>query len=238
MRIVIKENYEQLSRYAAAKFITYLVKEERVNIAPTAGSTPKRMYELLTEFMQGNEQLLAQNVYYYQQDNFVSRQKPEIATLFPEIDEMFFKPNQIAEKRIKRLTLQSYELAHETIQREGGLDFVVMGVGADGHFAANLPGTPWDRRGYVMYLEGEEQQKWSTFFNAPELDAATCLGPEILMQGKEIMIIVSGKSKSSIVKQVVEGPLTVDVPASILRMHPNCTLVCDKDAASELASIK
>lgn len=235
MKLVIKKDYEEMSRYAAAKFISYMVKPGRVNIAPTAGTTPKRMYEIVTDFLQGNEQTLCNDKFYYQQDNFLSTKRPEVPSLFPEIDDMFWGPNNVPEERIKRLTFDTYKTAHKDIAKDGGLDFILMGLGGDGHFAANMPGTAFDKKGYSTTFYGDEQVKMGEAFGVPDGDTWTCLGAATLMQGKEILMIVTGSGKAEILKQVIEGPITEEIPASILRLHPNITIVCDEDAAALLS---
>jgi len=234
MKIVVKKDYEEMSRYAAAKFISYMVKPGRVNIAPTAGTTPKRMYEIVTEFLQGQENTLCSDKYYYQQDNLVSTEKPEIPSFFPEIDEMFWGPNNVPEERIKRLTVGAYPTAHQDIEKDGGLDFVLMGLGGDGHFAANMPGVAFGKQGYLSKMTEEVKKRIVETLGLADGDAWTCLGAETLMQGKEILMIVTGKGKAEILKQVVEGPITEAIPSSVLRLHPNFTIVCDEDAASLL----
>lgn len=234
MKIVVKKDYEEMSRYAAAKFISYMVKPGRVNIAPTAGSTPKRMYEIITDFLQGQESTLCSDKYYYQQDNLVSTEKPEVPSFFPEIDDMFWGPNNVPEARIKRLTLDTYKTAHEDIEKDGGLDFVLMGLGGDGHFAANMPGAAFGQKGYMEKMSEEMKKQIAAALGLEDGDAWTCLGAETLLQGKEILMIVTGEGKAEILKQVVEGPITEAIPSSVLRLHPNFTIVCDEAAAALL----
>ena len=231
MRIVIKKDYEAMSRYGAAKFLAYMVKPGRVNIAPTAGTTPKRLYEIVTEFLAGQENTLCNDKYYYQQDNLVSTEHPDVPSFFPQIDDMFWGPNNVPEERIKRLTYHSYKTAHETIEKDGGLDFILMGLGGDGHFAANMPGSAFGQKGYIEKMADDAKEKMQAALGVTAGDAWTCLGAETLMQGKEILMIVTGESKAEILKQVVEGPITEAIPASVLRLHPNFTIVCDEAAA-------
>ena len=65
-------------------------------------------------------------------------------------------------------------------------------------------------------------------------DAYVTFGPKTVMNAEKLTVIASGKVKAEIVKKVVEGPVTLDVPASILQLHPDLTFVLDKDAASLL----
>jgi 6-phosphogluconolactonase/Glucosamine-6-phosphate isomerase/deaminase len=238
MKIVIKKDYEALSQYAAAKFLGYMTKEGRVNIAPTAGTTPKRMYEIINSFINNNEpEFIIGDVHYYQQDNFLSTKRPEVPSLFPEIDQMFFIPAQVPKERIEHLTFATYENAYTTISRAGGFDFTLMGLGSDGHFAANMPGTKFGKHGYIETFTGEMQAQMAEMFGVPDGDTWSCLGPELLLSlSKDILLIVTGTGKADILQQIVEGPIDEAIPASVLRMHPNFTIVCDEAAAQNLSA--
>lgn len=234
MRIIVKKDYEEMSRFAALEFLSYMRKPGRVNIAPTAGTTPARMYELIHEFIQGDTTIFDNDLYFYQQDNFLSTKHPEVISYFKEIDTMFFEPNNVKEAQIKRLTFATYENADESIAADGGLDLVLMGLGGDGHIAANMPGTPFSNKGYVQTFEGEFQQQMAEMFGAPDGDTWTSLGMSTLMKARNILLIVSGKGKAEILRDALYGPVTEQVQASILRMHPNLTIVCDEEAAALL----
>lgn len=235
MKVIIKKDVEAVSRFGAGKFIAAMMQPGRVNMAPTAGTTPKRLYEIVTDFLQGNEAMIENNeVYYYQQDNLVATSKPEVPSYFPEIDQMFFEPNNVPEERIKRLSIEAVKTAHEDIEAAGGLDFVLMGLGADGHFAANMPGTPFENKGFMMEMPAEMAVEVAKHYDAPDADAWTVLGPATLLMAKEICMIVTGEGKADIMKAVVEGPITEDIPASVLRLHHNITIICDEAAGSKL----
>ncbi|MGL5042273.1 MAG: 6-phosphogluconolactonase [Culicoidibacterales bacterium] len=235
MKIIIKEDYETMSRCAALNFISCMGKPGKVNIAPTAGTTPKRMYEIIAETINGDGNIFENDVHYYQQDNFLSTKYPNTASYFKEIDEMFFRPNGIKEAQIERLTFEKYPRIHESIQEQGGLDLVIMGIGIDGHIAANMPNTPFSNNGYIVTPNKEQQKILAQQFNAPDADCWSSLGMATLMQAKKLILLVSGRAKAAILKEALEGPITEHVQASILRVHPNLTIICDRDAASLLS---
>ncbi len=118
---------------------------------------------------------------------------------------------------------------------------MLMGLGADGHFLGNVPGatkfgnqtyrveadaTPTLREVLVDEVGGDESK-------VP--DFYVTMGPQSVMtQVRDAVMIVNGKGKAAMVKQAFFGPVTEDVPSSILQLHPNFTLILDADAASEL----
>lgn len=233
MRLIIKENYEMMSRRAAIEFVSYMVKDkqQQINIAPTAGKTPKRMYEILGEILQYDANFAQKNIYYYQQDNLLDSTDINNYRMFTEIDDMFFTPCRIAEEQIVRLTLDNYQNIEHIIASNGGLDLVLMGLGEDGHIAANMPGTPFENSGYCIQLEKKLKQQVQEQFQNSKIDCYVSLGFSVLMQAKNLLLIVSGAEKASILKDILEGPITSDVPGSILRLHPHLLVICDQDAA-------
>ena len=60
-------------------------------------------------------------------------------------------------------------------------------------------------------------------------------GPQTVLAAKELVLIANGEKKAGIIKQALEGPITEDVPASVLRLHPNLTVILDRAAASQLS---
>ncbi|EIW6199974.1 6-phosphogluconolactonase, partial [Escherichia coli] len=124
--------------------------------------------------------------------------------------------------------------------REGGLDLVVLGLGADGHFCGNLPNTTHFHEQTVEFpIQGEmvdivaHGELGGDFSLVP--DSYVTMGPKSIMAAKNLLIIVSGAGKAQALKNVLQGPVTEDVPASVLQLHPSLMVIADKAAAAELA---
>lgn len=134
----------------------------------------------------------------------------------------------------------NYETQDERLKEDGGLDFVLLGVGADGHFCGNLPDTTKfgdltsrvdedatpDMVDVLLNEVGGVEEKRPDFY--------VTMGPKSIMQIKQLVMIASGESKAEIVKKLVEGTVTEEFPATLLTTHPNMTLIVDKEAASLL----
>lgn len=74
----------------------------------------------------------------------------------------------------------------------------------------------------------------STHTDRPEIPLVYTMGPKSLMRVKHLVMIVNGKEKAEILKKVLDSPITDELPATVLKLHPNFTIICDKDAASLL----
>jgi glucosamine-6-phosphate deaminase len=122
------------------------------------------------------------------------------------------------------------------LDRRGGIDLLVLGLGENGHLGFNQPGSPFDGRTRVsvMYPELEERIRRETA-TPPEIPlGGVPLGLADIMEAKRILLVAKGRNKASIVRKIIKGPVTEAVPASILQNHPNCEYLLDHLAASHL----
>lgn len=117
---------------------------------------------------------------------------------------------------------------------------LVMGLGYDGHFCGNLPGkTAWEDQTVKTPFLDEELQKIADLEFGGDVSLvpsyAVTMGPRSVMNVKELIMIVNGKHKADILKQTVEGKVDSNIPSTILKLHPNLTIITDEDAASCLS---
>lgn len=117
---------------------------------------------------------------------------------------------------------------------------MVLGLGVDGHFCGNLPNTTHFHEQTVEFpIRGEmvdivaHGELGGDFSLVP--DSYVTMGPKSIMAAKNLLIIVSGAGKAQALKNVLQGPVTEDVPASVLQLHPSLMVIADKAAAAELA---
>ncbi|HAU3224137.1 TPA: glucosamine-6-phosphate deaminase [Salmonella enterica subsp. houtenae] len=238
MKLIVTEDYEEMSRVAAQHLLSYMTLPRRVNLAITAGSTPKRMYEHLTQAVKGKSWY--QNSYFYNFDEIPFRGRPGDGVTITNLRNLFFTPAEIKEEQIQKLTLDNFKQHDDKIAQEGGLDLVLMGLGADGHFCGNLPNTTHFHDMTVEFpIRGEmvdivaHGELGGDFSLVP--DSYVTMGPKSIMAAKNLIVIVSGETKAQALKGMLEGPVTECVPASVLQLHPSLTVIADKAAASLLS---
>jgi glucosamine-6-phosphate deaminase len=122
------------------------------------------------------------------------------------------------------------------IKAAGGIDLQILGIGRNGHLAFNEPGSSFDSRTRVVALTQDSREANSRFF--PSLDDvpthAITQGLGTILEARHLLVVVSGPEKAAAVSRAVVGPVTEDVPASVLQTHPNVTLLLDHAAASLL----
>ena len=126
----------------------------------------------------------------------------------------------------------------QEIARRGGIDLLILGLGENGHLGFNQPGNPFDTETWVTGMHAELEVRIRRETNTPpekQLGGIT-LGIKNIMQARRIMLVAKGTNKTDIVKQMLEGSVTTDIPASILQLHPNCEFLLDCKAAAGLSA--
>lgn len=127
---------------------------------------------------------------------------------------------------------ERYETA---ITEAGGIDVCVLGIGRNGHIGFNEPGAPFDSRTRVVRLsESTRLVNAGDFESDRAPECAITVGMATIFESKEVLLLASGTNKAAAVAAAVEGEVTEEVPASMLKIHPNATLFLDEDAASDL----
>lgn len=237
MKLLIGKDVEEMSQMAAGYVMSYMYQDKkRVNLSITGGTTPKRMYELLVPMVKDKKQF--QHVHFYNFDEIPYRKEDREGVTISGLREAFFTPAHIPEEQIHKLDQFNYVTQDERIENDGGLDMVILGVGADGHFCGNLPQTT--KFGDLTTRVENDQRLKNRIL--PEFDNVIedvpeyyiTMGPRSIMRARHIVMIASGSKKAGIIQKLMEQVVDQDVPASILTLHPHFTLIVDEEAASLL----
>lgn len=125
---------------------------------------------------------------------------------------------------------------HEIIENHP-IDLQILGIGQNGHIGFNEPGTSFTANTHVVDLTDSTIEANSRFFaSRDDVPAqAISMGIAEILQSKQILVEAFGKNKAQAVKNMIEGPVTEDVPASVLQNHDNVIVIIDEAAASLLA---
>ncbi len=122
------------------------------------------------------------------------------------------------------------------IERRGGIDLLVLGLGENGHLGFNQPGSPFESTAWhtVMDPELEQRIQRETATPANKPLGGVTLGLRDIMHARPLLLVAKGKRKASIVREMLLGSVTPQVPASILQLHPSIEFLFDAEAASLL----
>ena len=126
---------------------------------------------------------------------------------------------------------------YDQIIKDNPIDIQLLGIGRNGHIAFNEPGTSFKSTTHEVKLTENTIKANSRFFDKIEdvPTSAICMGIANIMSAKKIVLLAFGANKAEAIKKTVEGPITEEVPASVLQNHPDVTIICDKAAANELS---
>ena len=123
----------------------------------------------------------------------------------------------------------------EVIRSTGGVDLQLLGLGHNGHIGFNEPGEAFETETHCVDLQERTIEANKRFFASIDEvpKQAYTMGIKTIMMAKKILVVVSGEDKAETVKNAFFGPVTPQVPASILQMHPDVTIVADEAALSK-----
>ena len=159
------------------------------------------------------------------------------------IDDLKHNLGKLIEKSTEQDTVNMYEAIRlcnpgglGKIEKYDGIDLFLGGIGPDGHIAFNEPGSPFDFRTRIVNLSERTIKDNARFFKSIDEvpRQALSMGMGTIMEVRKIILLASGVGKAEAVVKSVEGPITTDVPSSILQKHPNCIFILDEEAASKL----
>ena len=241
MRIYEAEDYKDMSRKAANIVSAQIIMKPDCTLGLATGSTPVGMYDQLVEWYKkgdldfsqvrtvnldeykGMEKENEQSYYHFMKTNLFDRVNIDTAnTNLPN----GMEPDSQKES-------QRYE---ELIRSLGGIDLQVLGMGHNGHIGFNEPGAAFEKETHCVDLQESTIEANKRFFESADQvpRQAYTMGIKTIMQAKRILVLVSGEDKADMVKRAFFGPVTSEVPGSILQMHNNVTLVGDKAALSKI----
>jgi glucosamine-6-phosphate deaminase len=131
-------------------------------------------------------------------------------------------------------TRRSGEAYDRLIERTGGLDVCLVGIGRNGHIGFNEPAAVLTAETHQVTLQPATRRANAYLFenridNVPK--AATSMGIGTIMRARAVVLLALGAAKADIVRAATQGPVTTRVPASLLQAHPNVVVVLDREAA-------
>lgn len=237
MNIIKTENYDKMSRMAANYIAAQVTLKPNCVLGLATGSSPVGTYqELIRRYQAGDldfSKVTSINLDEYKglsPENDQSYRYFMNTNLFDHINidkTRTYVPNGLEDNAEKACA--DYDAV---IEHCGGIDLQLLGLGNNGHIGFNEPDTIFAKKTHCVDLTKSTIEANARFFDSMDKvpKQAYTMGIQSIMMAKKILVIVSGEGKAQIVKEAFTGPITSQVPASILQMHPDVTLIADKDA--------
>ena len=245
MEIIIQPTYERLTEVAAEIIRDALLKKPSLVLGLATGSTPIGVYEALVQMHQ-TEGLDFSGVTTFNLDEYVGIPSDHSYSYHTFMETHLFNLINIPSENchIPQSTAVGHaefcEWYEAAIVAAGGIDIQVLGIGKDGHIGFNEPSSSLGSRTRIKTLTRRTREANAPHFGGT-VDAvpkmAITMGVGTIMEAKQCLLLAGGESKAEAIANAAEGPITAEVPASVLQMHPQTVAVLDEAAASQLKRI-
>lgn len=229
MKVVRTNSYEETSRCAAEVVAEQIKKKPDSVLGLATGSSPVGMYDELVKMNLDFSRITTVNLdeyYGLAPENDQSYRYFMNEHLFDRVNickERTFVPDGLTKDPEKHCA--EYD---RKILELGGIDLQVLGMGLNGHIGFNEPGDSFPVGTHLVTLEDSTVEANSRFFASKEEvpTQALSMGLKQIMSARKIVLIVHGKAKEATLEKALNGPVTPHLPASILQLHPDVTVVC------------
>lgn len=241
MRVYRTEDYQSMSRKAAAIIAAQIISNPTSVLGLATGSTPIGTYQQLIQWYQNGDLSFAQ-VQSVNLDEYCGLPETHDQSyryfmqhnLFDHVDinnENTYVPNGMAEDI--QAECNRY---NQIIQKLGGIDLQLLGMGHNGHIGFNEPAPAFELGTHCVDLAESTIQANARFFASMEEvpRKALTMGIRNIMHARRILVVVSGEDKADIVLRAFHGSVTPEIPASVLQLHPDVILVGDRAALHKL----
>lgn len=237
MKIHVYKDAQMAGKAAAMIFAGEIMKKDGCVIGLATGSTPVPTYQELIRL--NREGLLDfSKVVSYNLDEYVGITPDHPCSYRRFMNEQLFDHVNIdkANTHVPDGVNPDPAAYDAMIAAAGGVDIQLLGIGSNGHIGFNEPAQEFVYPTNVITLTENTRRDNARFFNS--LDevptAAVSMGVGTIMSARRIVLIATGANKADAVAAAINGPVVPAMPASILRMHPNCQFILDEAAAAKL----
>lgn len=241
MEIIIKKNYEEMSKVAASIIADQIKSKPNSVLGLATGSTPIGTYDELVSLNKAGEISFA-DIKTVNLDEYKGLPREHKESYFRfmrdhllshvdiNLDNCFIPDGLASDAKAACIEYEN------KVRSLGGQDLQLLGLGHNGHIGFNEPGDSFVKDTHVVDLTDRTITANQRFFNSYDEvpKQALTMGIGTIMQAAKILVIVSGKDKAEAVRDAIEGPITPSCQASILQLHKNVIFVVDEDAASLL----
>jgi glucosamine-6-phosphate deaminase len=242
MLVVLKKDYEEVSREAARMVAGAVRAKPDIVLGLATGGTPLGLYKELVALHRADA-LDFSRVTTFNLDEYLG-----LAHAHPQSFHCFMEENLFSQVNLPRERAHipdgtirgdydAYcERYEQSIKSAGGIDLQILGIGRNGHIGFNEPTSSLASRTRLKALSRETiEDNRHVFSSESEMPkCAITMGIGTILESRRVLLLASGRSKAAAVAKAIEGPITSSVSASALQMHPDVTFIIDEEAAYSL----
>ena len=235
----VMADYEQMSRHAAELILAELKKTPDILLCASAGRTPTRTYELLVA-AQSRRSRIFQRLRVLEIDEWAGLGVDHPASCEKYLKEKLLGLMKIGGRRCAGFRSDAPDADAECerisawLAKHGPIDLCVLGLGENGHVALNEPGASLSPDAHVVRLSRRSLEHPMLAGMKRKPTRGLTLGMSQILQSRRILLLVSGEHKRAVLKRLLKPQVSTWFPASLLWLHGDVTIICDRDAAGRL----
>lgn len=242
MKLLVLKDSQAVAQAAAEHILSFIHSKPGLNIGLATGKTQEGVYKALIE-RHRSIKLRIEAARFFMLDEYLGVDAMSSVAFQGQLRSSFLSKVGASLEALEVLDGNAQDRTWESerferqIQEAGGIDLQLLGIGANGHIGFNEPGSDFESRTRVVELHAETIQ--ANFhqneppFKLPKRAISQGLGT--IMESHSILLLATGDSKARAIAEMISGPITEQLPASILQLHKNVSVIVDEAAASLLS---
>jgi len=243
MQVIIASEADAVASLGAGYVVRLLRQKPDAVLGLATGSTPIALYkQLISQCRTGAVSFTRCTSFNLDEYIGIPASHPQSYRTFMEqqlFSEIDIRPENTHLPQGNAAEPKAEALEYEQkIEAAGGIDLQILGLGRNGHIGFNEPSSSLRSRTRVKTLAPETLEDNSRFFSADEFQPrlAITMGIGTILEARQILLLVTGSQKAAALKELVEGPLSANCPASALQLHQNTIIIADREAAALLSN--
>lgn len=240
MQVQTFPSYDALSRHTAEYIANLVNRKPTATLCLASGETPIGTFHEMVRLAQSGQVDFGQCTF-IGLDEWIGFGPEDEGSCAYYLYRDLFGPLNIRPEQIHYFNAKALDLPAEclridaAIAERGGLDLILVGIGMNGHIALNEPGTPFTLYAHVSELAEVTVQVGQKYFTqSTPLSKGITLGLQHLMEAHEVILMANGSRKAAVIRHALQGPVTEELPASIIQRHPNAYVWLDAEAGSQV----
>jgi glucosamine-6-phosphate deaminase len=241
MKITIAKNEREFDVTAAWRIIAQMLEKPDAVIGLSTGQTTINMHAIVSEIF-AKYPFDVSRITLFNVDELTNLPREYAGSCYTMILNQLAAPLNIPEKNFIMPPTLSDDFENECkifeqrLAERGGADLQMLGLGTNGHIGINQPGTPFESETWVSLMDPDFEARVRRETQVPDniILGGLTRGIKNIMHTRKLILIVKGSHKADILAKAILGPVTTDIPASVVQLHPNCEILLDTDAASKI----
>lgn len=241
-KLRVAEDYKEMSAMGASEIAKQIIENPKLALGLSAGSTPIGTYQELIKLHE-TEKLDFSQITTFNLDEYVGLESDHPQSFAHYMWNKFLSKVNIQQENVHfpsgilnetDQTIKEYE---QKIKEVNGIDIQILGVGQNGHIGFNEPNRFLNKNTHIETLTDETIKSNARFFNEINVvpKKAITMGIGNILETRKIIFMAYGSEKAYAVKKTLNGKITTEYPSSFLQLHPDVTVILDKEAAKFLS---